>query len=753
MGFRTSQRKLMNPILSGSFSSVGSHLKELEAMGRMLKGISRFLLVCCLAVGFIQSAQAIDLTKESGLQFAPHDADFFGSTLRLNEQFQGIASSKFVQELLKTPYIQKAIDKFGGQWESRDGEIGRFRNNLENPAIESLLKLGRDMISEEVFVIGDGTWSEFFLEVSSLSNDATKVIESSGPEATVEFFLNLPKAELDAIPVPGFVVGFKLSDPNLLMNKLDELEGILRFGLAALPPAQPLLEGLERVQDSKGPRLAWTLKSDMIPWELIPRPDDTTAAIVEKIQDSLEDRQICFTLGALKEYLIIGISENAEAIGQLGDGDGLAKHPHMKPVLDRANEKITSIGYASDLLAAAQFEVQLNNYFSRQLVPQYKLAEIQYGNIPPEFESIPDDLAWLDEQIAQHVPEQKGQTAVSFMNDKGNETWVYSRTKNVVFDSSKPLSILNQLGGDPMAMLAVRLQDHPEYFATARRIVRKVKEYLDLVPDLDILSEDERAQWEVGLEKGWPILVDLADLWENEFMPSMKDGQHAWVLGGGNLSSKQWFKDMPPSNHDLPLPEIALVTGLSDRDGMSNAFKHLFEILDGVVEIARELDPEKVPSSYSIPRPTRDESVSTNARYVYPIPDDCPVPKSMALQALLGDKFMISAYSDKQVDELSKSKSLSIGQGILQSKQNCSSVAYFDFGRIAAYVKPWVVYSIETNAGELESTIVPEDDKTPELKGSDIVGIWDAFQHFGKAFSVSFQEKDGTTVTRSVITE
>ncbi len=32
-----------------------------------------------------------------------------------------------------------------------------------------------------------------------------------------------------------------------------------------------------------------------------------------------------------------------------------------------------------------------------------------------------------------------------------------------------------------MALLALRLQDHPEYFATARRIVRKVKECLDVV--------------------------------------------------------------------------------------------------------------------------------------------------------------------------------------------------------------------------------------------------------------------------------
>ncbi len=722
-------------------------------MERKIDGFSRCFLMVSLCWGLASTAKAVDIVKETGLQFAPSDADFFASSLRLSEQWQGFASSKFAKELLNVPYVKSAIEKFKNQWEDREGEIGRFRNNLENPALASLLKLGKDMVSEEFFIIGDSAWSEFLLEVSSFSNDLNQVIATDGPQAAAEFLLDLPKTEADAIPVPGLVVGFKLSDPNLLMVKLDELEGLLRFGLASLPPAQPLLEGLERVQDNKGPRLTWTLESSMIPWEIIPRRDEASAALIDKLEELLDGRQICLTIGALKEYLVIGITEDAEAITQLGVEEGLAKHPHLKPVLDRRNEKIVSIGYVSDIMAEAQFESQLNNYFARQLTPQYKLAEIQNGGIPTEFESIPDDLVWLDEQIAQHVPEPKGQTVVAYLTNDGQETWGYSRTKNVLLDSSKPLNILNQLGGDPMAMLAVRLQDHPEYFATARRIVRKVKEYLDVVPDLDILSEKEQEQWALGLEKGWPILVQLADLWEHEFMPAMKDGQHAWVFSGGNLLSKQWVKDMPPSNSELPLPEIALVTGVSDREGLSNAFKHLFEILDSVVEIAREAEPDKIPSGYEIPRPVRDESVTSNARYTYPIPDDCPVPKSMAPQALFTDKFLITAYSDKQVESLAKSKALSVSPGIIEDKRNYSAAAYLDFGRITAFAKPWIVYAIETNVGDVSSVIVPEDDKTPELKGTDIVQIWDTFQHLGKAISVSFQEKDGSTVTRSVISK
>ncbi len=454
----------------------------------------------------------------------------------------------------------------------------------------------------------------------------------------------------------------------------------------------------------------------------------------------------------LKDYLIFALSEDAADIEQLSEADGLATHPALKPLMDRASEAITAVAYTSDNLADAQFETQFHNYFTKQIGPMYYQAERQYGQIPPEWQSIPDDLAWIDKEIAEHVPEWKGMTAFSFYRKDGLETWNYSRTEDVIFDASQPLSILEHVGGEPMMMLAFRLQDHPEYFATAREIVRKVKEYLDLAPELDLLSSEDQEKWKVFLEKGWPVIVDLADLWEDEFMPAMKDGQHAWVLSGGNLSAKQWWKDMPESSKPLPLLESATITALSSKDQMVEAFRQLFDVFDDSLEFAREISEKEIPSGYSIPRPTSADA-SIGSRWIYPIPDDCPVPKTMAPQVLLTDDFMVATYSDKQSDTLATSMPLRVGTDVIASKEACSSVAFIDLGRLITFAKPWVVYAIETQRGDLDSVIVQEEPTTPELRGTDIIQIWEALGSLGRAASMTTAGPDGSRITRSVFSE
>jgi hypothetical protein len=197
----------------------------------------------------------------------------------------------------------------------------------------------------------------------------------------------------------------------------------------------------------------------------------------------------------------------------------------------------------------------------------------------------------MDEQIGELIPDFHGQTTFSFLTQTGSEVWSHTRTEDVLFDASKPLDVLEHVGGDPMMLVAFRLQDRPEYFATARRIVRKVKNYLDLIPQMEDMSQSQRDAWEVGLDRGWPLVVELADIWEKQFLPSMKDGQHAWVLHGGDMTSKQWLKDMPESNTPLAIPEAATITGLSDRKGMSDAWTSLFELFDKSLALVRELEP------------------------------------------------------------------------------------------------------------------------------------------------------------------
>ena len=720
----------------------------------IIRGLRRMMVGVGLVCAFAASGFAIDLAKDTAIRLAPEDCDLFWGGMQLQEQWKRFTDSKLFRDVAGVPITQKVVEALREQWEGREGQVGQIRNSVENPNVESVLKLVQDMFSQENFIIADSQTSELVVGINSLSEEITAIAGSGDVTALFDYFMQLPKSEIDNIPIPTLVMGFKVRDHERVLGKIDELGAILRIVLGSFPEAQSFLEGLERVEDARGTRLSWTVIPEMIPWTQLRRnmPLDDNGQISMKIQELLEDRQICITLGQLDEYLVLAISEEPEAIAKLGKSGSLLQNPDLKPLIEKVNESITSISYVSDAYADAYFQSQLKDFFVRQYPNIQQTLLGRFGDkIPDGLNAIQEDLAWVDEQIEELIPDLQGQTAFSFVTKNGSELWNYTRTENVILDGSKPLSVLEHLGKDPIALIAFRLQDHPEYFATARRIVRKLKEYLDVIPELEILSASEKEMWNDGLDRGWPLVVELADIIEKQFLPSIKDGQHAWVLADGSLSSTKWLKEMPESSKPLPLPQIAILTGITSKTGMSEAWSSLFKLCDSIVELVRELKPDSIPSGYKVPRPTEIKD-ATGERYGYPIRVD-PSSKSIMAEVLITDSLMISSYGDQQIDLRSKSQTLSVVKEVIKPDQHYAAVSYVDCGRALRLVKPWIVYAIETLKGDLNEQIIEAYTGLPAVKGSDIVELWTAFESAGQIASVTTQANDGGSVSRSVFTE
>jgi hypothetical protein len=260
----------------------------------------------------------------------------------------------------------------------------------------------------------------------------------------------------------------------------------------------------------------------------------------------------------------------------------------------------------------------------------------------------------MDESIAKVVPEFKGVTSVGFLTEDGWERHDHLRTKDVLFESSSPLTAIEHVGGEPMMMVATRLQDHPEYFQLARKIVQRAKARFDEAMELDWSELDielDNDQVSEYADAAWPFVVRIADSWEKKFLPSMS-GEHAVVLSGGNLAAQQWYKDMPSSADPLPFPELAMVTGLKNNDLFKSGIEDVLTICDEIVEMIREEGFAEIPVAYKIPRPVKSRS-DAGEKYGYPIPADCPVPEEMMPQALFSGDYVVGNYSDKQSASLS----------------------------------------------------------------------------------------------------
>ncbi len=706
----------------------------------------QLLFSAVLTVVVHASCMAGDLEKDTSLRLAPVDADIYSASLNMKAQWERFAQSKTCQELLKTPIVQELMEIAKEEWEADEGQLTTARQIIQNPNVISMLEMLKEMMSSEGFMIADKNFSEMSVGITKLQNE---MYQSMGgdPQQMIEWLLDLPKSKMDAIPVPMVIAGFKIEDKDRVLMHLDQLEGIVKFGLGSVPQFAPIAESLERVETDRGTRLVMTLSSDMIPWEQIPQNDEQTEELIDKLQELMEERQMVFSIGQLDEYFVFALSDSAEAIENLGEGESLASHPDMQPLKAFESKQVTGIGYVSDHFSDLNFQATLHNYFSklgRQFLPA---IELQFGDEMPEFlESLEEDLAWLDSEIGAHVPEFKGQLGVSFMTEKGQEGVVYNRTKAVVLDGSKKLDVLNHVGGKPLMFWAFRNQNRSEYFKTARRIVQKVKNYLDGLSKSDLMQGDEKEQLEMVLENVWPLLKRVADVWEEKFLPAMADGQHAMVMTQGNLSSKQWAPDMPASDEPLPLPELAGVHGLSDEQLMKAGFVELFEIIDEALATANKLHPNEVPSGIVVPRP-EESSVTSGTRYSYPIPDNCPAPKSMAPQAVFKDGFMIMSYSDELSDVLAKNTSLGVGGDRISTNKPMASAAYLDFGGVTAMFRPWIRYAILQSSGDLESKLVPEQGSFPGLCGEDILQVWDCLRFAGSMASMTITNEDGSTTT------
>ncbi len=715
------------------------------------------VLFVCFFAGLALNVNAVERQKgagtvaASGLSIAPVDTDIYISGMNLLSQWKQFQATQLYHDVLDNHLVQSIVTRIKGEWEAKEGQAGQVRSAIQDPNVMSLLEMGAEMFTEEVFLFADGRLSELVIRVNELADEVNNLVASDDTdgEDVKEFFMSLPKSEVDELQIPLIVQGFKVSDLDRVLDKIDQLEGLLRLGLGSIPDAAPFAEGLERIEDTRGTRLAWTIDSEMIPWELFADSEASDPDVMEKIQDLVDGRQFCFTIGLLDSYIVIALSESSEDVSELGGSESLLSHADMKPVKDLASKVVTGVSYVSDAYADANFQANFQDFFTKN--SRAILLELE-KNIEGDFletlEEIPEDLAWLDEAIGDLVPEFRGQTAVSYLTENGTESVIYNRTEDVVFDSLKPLTILNHVGKDPIVFLSFRLQDHPEYFATSRKIFQRLKVYIEAFLESDYADEEQREKGAFAMKFGWPLLTELADIWEEKFLPAMRDGQHAFVLQAGNLENKQWWKDMPPSTKPLPLPELATVTGITSKDGMIDAYDSLFKWFDKVLAVMRKSDPDSVPAGYEIPRPV-ESKVEGGVQFTYPIPADCPVPESMAPHAFFTENFMVSSFSTKQTQSLIKMQKSNIANPLLNSESPKASAAYINLGRLSQLALPWIVYGFESQGTPLDSVVAPEEGSMPEVKAQDLVDLWKILKNLGEVASSTVAGEEGGTVTKA----
>src|SRR5262249_16126194 len=144
-------------------------------------------------------------------------------------------------------------------------------------------------------------------------------------------------------------------------------------------------------------------------------------------------------------FSVGGTPEQLAKVG--GRGPKLSGRPELKPLEKYADRKLTSVSYVSrDLIAG--WNASQDNFDA--LVDLAKVGLPKTPVSADQQKRILRDLTQLAKEMKTDPSTFGADVSFSFMTGRGYEGYNYDYTKDPSRDGSKPLTLLNHLGGNPV---------------------------------------------------------------------------------------------------------------------------------------------------------------------------------------------------------------------------------------------------------------------------------------------------------------
>lgn len=690
-------------------------------------------------------AQEVEL-EQTALALAPADAAFFGTSINLLQAWQEFLNGKFVTRLRAVPFIQEVEEEFNQQWANPEGPLAQAKAGLANPNIQNLVKLLVDMGSQEVFIYGGDDWCEMIEGALEFQNRMTSAM-GEGPEELEQFLKNLTREDIDAIHIPTTVLGFRLTDAESARMQLDALEGLLRIAGGQAEELQPLLERLRRTDLREGQTLSLRLDTSLIPLDSL---DEEQREVAEKVIELLEDRSVTIGMGVKSQLLLIAFSEDPQAIENVGEASSkLLEHESMEVLKAAEITNLRGISYVSQRWRESQWNANFQHYFQRlavQLTAAAKQESGEAADVQQWETELQADAAWLDQQIARVAPEFGAQLAWSRKTQTGSEGWSYDWSKNVGLRNAQPLKVLNHAGTGSLLLLGWKQADMPVVGEIIERVIEKAPAHVRRFIAMAEEDEQERERALQVFDKTWPLVAEGYAVLRDSILPALDDNE-TLVAMAARWSTPTLGENLPPPRQPLPLPEWAVACSLSDREQFIEGCQELYEVFDRAVEVMRELNPDRVPDGYEVPRPEQEE-VAGATRYHYEEWSSSVALDGFVPQLLVTDDLLLVGYSDRQLKDMLTARPLATRPAWLEATMPVAAVSYVDVAGMITAGRPWIAYGLTVARPSLDDPMWQGAGPIPT--GNDILQIWDCFSSIGRSAATATVSEDGPLVSRWV---
>jgi hypothetical protein len=664
---------------------------------------ARFSILVALATlvaAAARPAAADDLAKlDTSLKLIPADAAFYSSMLRNREQFQAIKHSNAWAKIVEMPVVQYGLTMYDKLAQSSGSIPAQLRAAFTDPENRDTVELLQQMVSDEVFVYGDQTIVDFvrLLQMAntaqsfgSMKGQISGESEGHSPQQVqAGAVLSILAQHADLIRVPNVVIGFRLKNTKLAQEQLAKFEEIATKELDANESTKGKLKKT-KVGDHEC--LVLTLDGSMVPWDDVLehlKEMEAEEGDAQKIIDHLEKSTLAVALCVRDNYLLASVGSSLEGLEKLGKEQRLIDRPELKPLAKFVAKRLTSLGYTSAALneQSASQQQQLNSLLGLldESMPMLGLNEKLK-------ERVRKDAAALVADIKSVLPKPGATTEVSFLAEHGVEGYRYSWGSHPKLDGSKPLGLLEHVGGNSLfGVVARQKPDIKNYDLLVKWIKIGYGYFKELV--VPTLPEKEREKAEKYLAAAVPLVERLDKVNGEMLFPALADGQVGLVFDAG-LTSEHFVESLPGTEKPMPMIDPALVIGVSDAKLLLKALGQYREIANGLIDAARQVEGTNIPPCVAVPKATLSET-ALGKIYSFPLPEEWGVDKKIVPNFGLSDHVAVVSLTREHTEKLLKSTPSAVGGLLAKPDRPLAAAVWLHWAELLDAAGPWVDFGLD----------------------------------------------------------
>jgi hypothetical protein len=491
----------------------------------------------------------------------------------------------------------------------------------------------------------------------------------------------------DLIVVPDLVWGFRTTKLPAAESQLKRIEVLIKLFTQASPD---LAKSLGRRKVEGGEVVTFTIDGSTLPWDDLTRDasEGMDGEALDKVIDRLRSLDLVISLGVVGDRVIFSIGDSADHLDKLATAagrQGLAATKALEPLVADKGRKLTAVSYLSEQLAKA---------IAPSAADIEQLAELAdtiaaEADLP---EGAAEEARASLERVAagykKRLPVPGPWMAYSFMAEQGYEGYAWDWSKNLPYDGSKRLDLLEHTGGAPLGAVVFRVKNDPAQFddivAWGDMAWRFFAKYLLAKADGDAREKVSLVEKHFG-----PLVEKLVGTVRAKLLPALADGQIGLVLDAKSRT-RRLQAELPQAADPLPLTEPAIVLGLDDPKLFKEGMNDLFALSDEIVDAVREIAPDSVPADYRIADP---EKVKVEAGTIWSWALGKSGLDEQIKPALgVGEDVAVLSLVPKQASRLLADAKLETGSQLSDFEEPLAAAAALDVAGLIDVIQPWFVY-------------------------------------------------------------